>query len=481
MTYIDYNSANVSEREIFSCTQDRIEPVYDSIKKIKGVEGSVLIATCNRTELYLSLDEEAEADPCAVLCEAMDLDTESYRHLFRFLENDDAMRHASRLAAGTESQIIGDTQIITQVREALWTAHKNKATDPVLNVMFRNAISAGKKVRTSVDLSARSDSTIDQAVKRILEDPEIRTVLIVGNGVIGRGCADLLARAGIDTRMTLRHYHHGESIIPHGVEPVAYDKRYEVMESCDAVICATSSPHCVLKYEEVKALNKKPSLIIDMAVPRDCEPEIDSIEGIALEDIDDISMGADRELREEQTKAADRYINKYLDDFHHWCDYREYGNLGKRYFPVFIDSEGREVLVIGGGNIAERRILSLLNFRFEITVLSPEVTDTLKEHADNGDITWFKGKYEKMDMMGYDMVIAATNDSDVNHMIAEHASKSGVMYNICDDRNISDMWFPALAMNDELTVGVIGSGNDHSLVKRAASRIRKLVEGKKYR
>ena len=109
----------------------------------------------------------------------MDLDTESYRHLFRFLENDDAMRHASRLAAGTESQIIGDTQIITQVREALWTAHKNKATDPVLNVMFRNAISAGKKVRTSVDLSARSDSTIDQAVKRILEDPEIRTVLIV--------------------------------------------------------------------------------------------------------------------------------------------------------------------------------------------------------------------------------------------------------------------------------------------------------------
>ena len=481
MTYIDYNSASVSEREIFSCTQDHIGPVYENIKKIRGVEGSVLIATCNRTELYLSLEDELEMDPCAVLCDAMDLEEKKYEHLFRVLKNDEAMRHASRLAAGTESQLVGDSQIITQVREAVWTAHKHKATDPVLNVMFRNAISAGKKVRSCVDLSMRDDSTIDQAVRRIMKDPEIRTVLVVGNGVIGRGCAEMLARNGYDTRMTLRHYHHGESIIPHGVEPVNYDKRYEVMEECDAVICATSSPHYVLKTEEVKALKNRPSLIIDMAVPRDCEPEIDAINGIALEDIDDISRGADQELRSDQTEAADRYINKYIEDFHHWCDYRGYGDLEKRYFPVFIDSEGKEVLVVGGGNIAERRIMSLLNFRFEITVLSPEVTDAIRERADQGDITWFQGKYEKMDMKGYDIVIAATDDHEINHQIAEDASGSGVMYNICDDRNISDVWFPALAMNDELTVGIIGSGNDHSLVKRAASRIRRLVEGKKYR
>lgn len=481
MTYIDYNSATVSEREIFSCTQDRIEPVYDRIKKENGVEGAVLIATCNRTELYLSLEEEKTADPCRLLCDAMELEEDNYKHLFKVLKNDEAMRHASRLAAGTESQIIGDTQIITQVREALWTAHKYKATDPVLNVMFRNAISAGKKVRSCVDLSVRDDSTIDQAVRRILEEPDIKTVLVIGNGVIGRGCADLLARNGINTRMTLRHYHHGDSIIPGGVEPVRYDKRYEVMEECDAVICATSSPHYVLKYDEVLALNRRPGLIIDMAVPRDAEPEIDSIPGITLEDIDDISRGSMSSLRKEQTEAADGFINKYIEDFHHWCDYRDYGNLEKRYFPVFIDSEGREVLVVGGGNIAERRILTLLNFRFEITVLSPEVTDAIREHADQGDITWFRGKYEKMDMKGYDLVIAATNDREVNRMIGENASGSGVMYNICDDRNISDMWFPAIAMNDELTVGIIGSGNDHSLVKRAASRIRKLVEGKKYR
>ena len=481
MTYIDYNSASVSEREIFSCTQDKVEPIYEKIKNKKEINGAVLIATCNRTELYLSLDDDIDVDPCALLCDTMGLDEKKYRHLFRVLKNDDAMRHASRLAAGTESQIIGDTQIITQVREALWVAHKHKATDPVLNVMFRNAISAGKKVRSSVDLSVRDDSTIDQAVRRMMDEPGIRKVLVIGNGVIGRGCAELLARNGIETEMTLRHYHHGESIIPHGVEPVNYEKRYEAMENCDGVICATSSPHYVLKYDAVAALSHKPQLIIDMAVPRDAEPEIDSIPGIKLEDIDDISRGSDSNLRKEQTELADSYINKYIEDFHHWCDYRDYASLEKRYFPVFIDSEGREVLVIGGGNIAERRILSLLNFRFEITVLSPEITDTLKEHAEQGRITWYKGTYEKMDMKGYDLVLAATNDREVNHMIGVHAMESGVMVNVCDDRNESDLWFPALAMNDELTVGIIGSGSDHSLVKRAASRIRKLVEGKKYK
>ena len=106
MTYIDYNSATVSEREIFSCTQDRIEPVYDRIKKENGVEGAVLIATCNRTELYLSLEEEKTADPCRLLCDAMELEEDNYKHLFKVLKNDEAMRHASRLAAGTESQII---------------------------------------------------------------------------------------------------------------------------------------------------------------------------------------------------------------------------------------------------------------------------------------------------------------------------------------------------------------------------------------
>ena len=114
-------------------------------------------------------------------------------------------------------------------------------------------------------------------------------------------------------------------------------------------------------------------------------------------------------------------------------------------------------------------------------MLSPEITDTLKGYAEQGRITWYKGTYEKMDMKGYDLVLAATNDREVNHMIGVHAMESGVMVNVCDDRNESDLWFPALAMNDELTVGIIGSGSDHSLVKRAASRIRKLVEGKKYK
>ena len=123
----------------------------------------------------------------------------------------------------------------------------------------------------------------------------------------------------------------------------------------------------------------------------------------------------------------------------------------------------------------------MLNFRFEITILSPEITDTLKERADNGELTWYKGIYEKMDMKGYDMVIAATNDREVNRRVGEDARFSGIPVNICDARYESDMWFPAIAMNDELTVGIIGSGNDHSLVKRAASRIRKIVEGKKYR
>ena len=481
MTYIDYNSASVEEREIFSCTQDNLEPIYNNLKN-DDVLGAVLIATCNRTELYLSLREGADVDPTESLISSIGLEYGRYSHLFRVLRNDKAIRHLCLLASGAESQLWGDTQIISQVRDAIKTSRKHKAADPVLNVMFRDAVSCGKKIRTDVDLYIHDDSTVDQAVRRVIDEGNISTALVVGNGTIGRAVAASLQSKGIETLMTLRQYHHGESIVPYGVEAVKYDDRYAHMESCDAVICATASPHCVLKYEEARKLSRMPHLMIDMAVPRDIEPSIGELPGVTLEDIDDISRGHDQELREEQISKAQIYINKYIADFHHWYDYRGYLEMDRRYFPMFVDSDGLEVLVIGGGTIAERRVRTLLNFQFDITLVSPYITQELYEHYENDKIRWIKEKFDpETDMSPYAFILACTDDRRVNHLISEKADSAGKFVSVCDDQWESDMWFPAIAMNDELTIGIIGSGKQHGLVKRAAAGIRKLIEGKDYK
>lgn len=540
VTSIDHHRADLAEREVFACSGAQAEKIYELTKADPAVSGAVLINTCNRTELYLSYDENiCGAEPFGVLCSVLGIDEESHRHLQRTLRNEEALRHLCLLTAGAESQLWGDSQIITQVGEAIDYAREVGASDGTLNTMFRIGITAGKEIRTRVAFHIHDTSTAAKAADRLTEEPEIRSVLVIGNGAIGRMVADRLAKAGLNTYMTLRTYHHGQADIPDGVEAVPYSERYSVMESCEGVVSATASPHVVVSMSSLKEMKSIPRIMIDMAVPRDIEEGVGEIEGVQCYNIDDISQGHHNELKNDQLETLEEYIEEHIAEYHRWERSRtkveekiERFTDPKRtppertHFPLFIDTEDKAALVIGGGNVAERRVMTLAEFGFAITVLSKDLTETLGRMVEGGAMKWIRGRYVEevgsgagigglgagencggsvdglsdvkpggngddipafgpgdLDSLieGSWMILACTNDRDINRMIGERCRSKGKLVNVCDARNESTFWFPAVALNDELTVGVVGKGTDHMNVKKAAAKLRSVVEGKQYK
>lgn len=322
MSYIDYNMANLDNREVFSCTKNECYDICKILKNHPGVLGAVLIATCNRTELYLSLDESVDLNPFRMLCVLKDLNYNKYRFMSKTLRGQEAIRHLYYVAAGTQSQIWGDAQIISQVREAIYNARQAQSADGILNVLFRTAVTAGKKVKTLVDFKLDDNSTATRAVNLIKDRDDLNNILIIGNGMIGRLVGNQLARYGKNSIMTLRQYKYGAISVPRGVNTINYSDRYEKLEEIDAVISATLSPHHTLDYDKMKDLNQIPKLFIDLAVPRDIDPKIEEIKGIEYYDIDDISKDVVEESKEEQMKEISEIVDRYEEDFYRWYEFR---------------------------------------------------------------------------------------------------------------------------------------------------------------
>ena len=493
-TSIDHHKAEISERESFSCSRQQQERIYEMIKADERISGGVIINTCNRTEFYLSVEEDKDVDPFSMLCSVMGVDEGAMRHLQSTMEDENVLRHLCLLTAGARSQLWGDSQIITQVGEAIDEARGSGVSDSTLNTIFRLGITAGKEIRTEVDLHIHDSSTAAKAAEKILEDPEIRKVLVVGNGAIGREIAERLKAAGLETWMTLRTYHHGQASIPDGVKAVPYADRYAMIEACDAVISATASPHVVITEKDMRGLARMPRLMIDMAVPRDIEEAVYDLDGIQCYNIDEISRGHHVQLQEDQMGKLEEYIEEQVKEYHRWEGSREKvedkiarltssdRDISERnHFPLFISTEERKAIVIGGGNIAERRIMSMAEFAFDITVVSEDLTGTLRRMVEGGAISWIRSRYSEEVIEDAWMVLACTNDRDLNRSIGAYCREKGKLVNVCDARNESTFWFPAMALNDELTVGIVGKGTDHMNVKKAAARLRSIVEDKAYK
>ena len=176
-----------------------------------------MLNTCNRTELYLSVKDDVKGpDPFVFLCDSLDAEAERFQPIVKMASGDEVLSHLCALTSGAASQLLGDSQIITQVSDALADAQDRDATDSSLNTVFRLGITAGKKVRTDMNLQIKDTSTVDLAIHAIEDAPTVKSVLVIGNGTIGRLAAERLAKMGYSVTMTLRQYHNKEAIIPAG-------------------------------------------------------------------------------------------------------------------------------------------------------------------------------------------------------------------------------------------------------------------------
>lgn len=312
MLGIDHNKASIVEREVFSFTKKMEADVLVKLKKIEGINGCVIISTCNRMELWVSDLEEFDGSIYELLCTMKNVDSNQYRECFVERSGYDAIEHLFYLTCGLKSKIIGEDQILTQVKEALEISRKSYCTDKVLETLFRIAVTSAKQIKTDVRFSVANSSIIHHVVRELKSSNYIvqeKKCLVIGNGKMGKIAATKLKEEGAEVTVTVRQYRSGIIEIPLGCNRINYGDRFNHIVDYDIIVSATASPNMTLMYKQLAQMEfRKPILFIDLAVPRDIDPKIRNIKNVTLFDIDHFQV----EILSEETKAQLHQIEEIL-------------------------------------------------------------------------------------------------------------------------------------------------------------------------
>lgn len=327
MIGIDHNMASVDIRALFAFTKKNAGEAMEKIKNQKGIYGCVILSTCNRLEIWASVDDDEEVCLYDCLCQLKGITEDSYREYFVERKDQEAVEHLFYLTSGLKSQIIGEDQILTQVKDALNLARENFAADGVLEVLFRMAVTAGKRIKTEVPFSHGNPSVIHQAI-RFLEEGGYhvrnKVCMVIGNGEMGKMAAQTLREAGADVTVTIRQYRSGVVNIPVGCSRINYGERMDYLPECDLVVSATASPNYTLTeelFEDVRV--ERPMILIDLAVPRDIDPEIRKKENITLYDMDSFRTSETPKELADNLEAAGKIVKEQMEEFFQWLDGRD--------------------------------------------------------------------------------------------------------------------------------------------------------------
>ncbi|MBQ1311952.1 MAG: glutamyl-tRNA reductase [Blautia sp.] len=326
----DHSLAPVSVRSSIFLTKDRIIELMEQLRHTLPAEGAVVISTCNRLEIWVSTDEAGEPveeaasceDPLLLLlCRLAGLRAEEYAPYFVKRTSEKAIRHLFYLACGLRSAILAEDQVLTQVKDALDFSREHQLSGSTMEVLFRTAVTAAKRIKTEVSFTRANSSAIEQAVLRLRDKGmslDGKKCMVIGNGEYGRLAAVTLLSHGARVMMTLRQYHSQKAAPPQGCSSIPYDDRYQYLPECQVVVSATASPHCTLKKEPLSLCRPDhPIVFLDLAVPRDIEPEIRELPFCTLYDIDDFYT-TDSGENAEAYRQAEEIIRKYIDEYALW-------------------------------------------------------------------------------------------------------------------------------------------------------------------
>jgi len=333
---VSHKTAPLDLRERLSLTEGRAVSALAELTAAPEIHEAAAISTCNRTELYLIVSDPVEAESAAlgVLTRQAEIrPTELLGHLYS-LRAGDAARHLLQVTAGLDSMILGEAEIQGQVKRAYELAMVEGATGPVLNRLFRGALSAGGRAREETGISEKGVSIPSVAVelaRRTIGDLSDRRVLVVGAGETAELVARALVARGVETVFVAnRHYDRAIGLAQRfGGTAVRFDELPEQLGSADIVVSATNSPHHIVERDGLAAVMEqrpeRPLLAIDIAVPRDIDPECREIAGVTVHDIDDVQQIVERNEggREAEARRAERIIDTELERFERWLGLQE--------------------------------------------------------------------------------------------------------------------------------------------------------------
>jgi glutamyl-tRNA reductase len=307
--------------------RERVALDLDACRELAaGLGGeAVVLSTCNRTELYLAREEHAEEHAVETLTAlAGDRSDDLAAALYR-LRDEAAALHLFRVAAGLDSLVPGEGEILGQVR----TAFEAGAPGPFLDRLFRQALHAGRRVRTETAVGESPASVPSAAAalaQQVFDDLSGRRVLVLGAGKMSEATArNLVSRGARIAVVANRTLAHGEDLARQlGAEAVSLDAVAAEIERADIVVSATSATGHVLSRDAVaaalRARKGRPLLLVDLAVPRDLDPTINDLDGCFLYDVDDLEAVVVETISGRRTEAAraERLVAEEADRFREW-------------------------------------------------------------------------------------------------------------------------------------------------------------------
>jgi len=337
---LNHRTSPVAMREHLCVSKSDLPEVLQALRSHSEIQATVVLSTCNRLEIYAAVDDVGAGS--RVLKEFLirrwqdgnklnSRETlEQHTYVYSCQE---AIIHLFRVAAGLDSQIIGETQILGQVREAYEQALCARSTNSVLNVLFQQAITTGKRARSQTDISLHAVSTGYAAVelaKQLWGQLSGRTVMILGAGEIGELTVKHLVACGASSVIVSnRSFDRAlELASQFGGEARKFDQLIKSLEQADIVISCTAADHYVVHGRQVEAAMQarqgKPILFIDIAVPRDIEPVVANVSGVHLYDIDDLSMVVNANLQERRLESAkaEAIVQEEYQKFGSWLNER---------------------------------------------------------------------------------------------------------------------------------------------------------------
>lgn len=333
---LNHKTAPLAIREKLDFSKKRLFDALTMLKKEQCIQEVIILSTCNRMEIYAETTTEMEgiANIIEFLSRYHQLPRQGFVPYLYVFEEHDVAQHLFKVASSLDSMVVGEPQILGQIRDAYEAGLKAETTGPFLDNLFQKAFLVGKRVRSETWIARGAVSISFAAVelaKKIFGSLKGKTVLIIGAGEMSEETAKHLITNKVTTILaTNRTYQKAVELAQRFKgQAIKFDQIHYVLTQADIVISSTSSPHLIINRDDILRLmqdrKNKPIFFIDIALPRDIDPDVASIDNVYLYNIDDLQQVVTSNLKQRQKEIAkcEVIIEQELKRFCDWLNFRE--------------------------------------------------------------------------------------------------------------------------------------------------------------
>ncbi len=375
LTGLNHRTAPVSVRERLAFNEKDLPHALTQLSQVPGVAEAMILSTCNRVEVLVAAEDNLDGprEIARFLCRMRELDKSWLEPHLYALEGTEAVRHLFRVAASLDSMVVGEPQILGQLKAAYATAREHGTLASLLDTVLSRAFGVAKRVRTETEIGASAVSVSYAAVelaREIFGDLKKKRVMLIGAGKMSELAARPLHRSGAEIRVTNRTQSRASDLakLVSGTI-VPYDTYKSQLKDIDIIITSSGAPDFILRRDEVKriidARRNRPVFLIDIAVPRNIEPSVNEIDNVFLYDIDDLQRVVAENLKSRMSEAehAAQIVAEEVERLESWMRTRSVG-------PVIVDLQE---------SLERLRVAELERMRGKLGNLTPQQEQAIEQ------------------------------------------------------------------------------------------------------